>query len=131
MKESVFNVQVYASVARRAQAEGIVMLENRDGTLPLEKGSRIALFGRSQFSYYKSGTGSGGMVNTSYVTGVREAILQREAYVLAPSLEKAYAQWLPEQPAATGARIGDRAAWDRLAALPSAASRIKAAEKIS
>ena len=38
-------------------------------------------------------------------------------------------QWLPEKPAATGARIGDRAAWDRLAALPSAASRIKAAEK--
>ena len=39
------------------------------------------------------------------------------------------AQWLPEKPAATGARIGDRAAWDRLAALPSAAERIKAAEK--
>ena len=39
------------------------------------------------------------------------------------------AQWLPEKPAATGARIGDRAAWDRLAALPSPASRIKAAEK--
>ena len=39
------------------------------------------------------------------------------------------AGWLPERPAACGARIGDRAAWDRLAALPSAASRIKAAEK--
>ena len=75
MSESVFNTQVYASVARKAQAEGIVMLENRDNALPLEKGSRIALFGRSQFRYYKSGTGSGGMVNTTYVTGVREAIL--------------------------------------------------------
>ena len=90
MSESVFNKQVYASVARKAQAEGIVMLENRDKALPLAKGSRIALFGRSQFRYYKSGTGSGGMVNTTYVTGVREAILEREAYVLAPSLEKAY-----------------------------------------
>ena len=39
------------------------------------------------------------------------------------------AQWLPEKPAATGARIGDRAAWDRLAALPSAAKHIAAAEK--
>ena len=38
------------------------------------------------------------MVNTSYVTGVREAILQREAYVLAPSLEKAYEEWLPDHP---------------------------------
>ena len=98
MREMVFNTQVYASVARKAQAEGIVMLENRDRALPLEKGSRIALFGRSQFQYYKSGTGSGGMVNTSYVTGVREAILQREAYVLAPSLEKAYEAWLPDHP---------------------------------
>ena len=98
MSESVFNTKVYASVARKAQAEGIVMLENRDNALPLKKGSRIALFGRSQFRYYKSGTGSGGMVNTTYVTGIREAILEREAYVLAPSLEKAYEQWLPDHP---------------------------------
>ena len=40
MSESVFNTQVYASVARKAQAEGIVMLENRDKALPLKKGSR-------------------------------------------------------------------------------------------
>ena len=39
------------------------------------------------------------------------------------------AAWLPASPAASGARIGDRAAWDRLAALPSAVDRIKAAEK--
>ena len=39
------------------------------------------------------------------------------------------AQWLPEKPAATGARIGDRAAWDRLAALPSAAKHVASAEK--
>ncbi|MBQ7189720.1 MAG: hypothetical protein IJR99_09930 [Kiritimatiellae bacterium] len=39
------------------------------------------------------------------------------------------ATWLPEKPAATGVRIGDRAAWDRLAALPSAAVHIKDAEK--
>ena len=98
MKNSAFNTEVYASIARKTQAEGVVMLENRDGALPLPAGSRIALFGRSQFHYYKSGTGSGGMVNTAYVTGVREAILQRQAYVLSPSLEKAYAEWLPGHP---------------------------------
>ena len=37
MSESVFNTKVYASVARKAQAEGIVMLENRDNALPLKK----------------------------------------------------------------------------------------------
>ena len=39
------------------------------------------------------------------------------------------AAWLPDEPSAPGARIGDRDAWDSLAALPSAAARIKAAEK--
>ncbi len=98
MRRSVFNTEVYASIARRTQAEGIVMLENRDHALPLEAGSRVALFGRSQFQYYKSGTGSGGMVNTAYVTGVREAILERKAYALAPSPEAAYEKWLPDHP---------------------------------
>ena len=98
MKNMVFNREVYAGYARKAQAEGAVLLENRNGALPLPPGSRVALFGRSQFHYYKSGTGSGGMVNTDYVTGVREAILQRDAYVLAPSVEKAYEDWLPSHP---------------------------------
>ncbi len=102
MSETFFNTQVYASVARKAQAEGIVMLENRDAALPLEAGSRVALFGRSQFCYFKSGTGSGGMVNTAYVTGIREAILERGAYILAPSPEKAYAEWLPDHPVDNG-----------------------------
>ena len=30
------------------------------------------------------------------------------------------AQWLPAEPKADGARIGDRAAWGRLAAMPEA-----------
>ena len=37
------------------------------------------------------------------------------------------AAWLPERPAADGARITDRAAWDRLAATPQGAREVKAA----
>ena len=102
MKNWIVNEELYAQAARKAQAEGIVMLENRDSALPLLPGSRIALFGRTQFHYYKSGTGSGGMVNTKYVTGVRDAILQRGAYALATSVEKAYSEWLPDHPVLTG-----------------------------
>ena len=79
MKNMAFNKEVYAGYARKAQAEGAVLVENRNNALPLAQGSRIALFGRSQFHYYKSGTGSGGMVNTEYVTGLRGAILQRSS----------------------------------------------------
>lgn len=56
-------LEEYREKARQAAAEGIVLLRNEDRALPLRDGERIAVFGRSQFHYYKSGTGSGGMVH--------------------------------------------------------------------
>lgn len=41
------------------------------------------------------------------------------------------AAWLPDEPKADGARIGERAAWERLAALPEAAAAIAEAEELS
>ena len=98
MKDSIFSVEKYAKTARQAVAEGIVMLSNENRVLPLPVGSRIALFGRSQFCYYKSGTGSGGMVNTAYVTGIREALKADGRFVLNEELEKCYETWLEEHP---------------------------------
>lgn len=103
MEEKLFAVEKYAAKAREAVAEGIVLLENRDHILPLPAGSRIALFGRSQFCYYKSGTGSGGMVNTAYVTGIREALEEDGRFVLNEELKKTYAGWLENHPFDTGA----------------------------
>lgn len=40
------------------------------------------------------------------------------------------AQWLPEEPKADGARIGDRAAWGRLAAMPEAKEAVAQAGEI-
>lgn len=54
--------QKYANLARRVAAEGSVLLRNEDAALPLQKGQRVSIFGRTQFKHYKSGTGSGGMV---------------------------------------------------------------------
>lgn len=103
MNEDVFSTKKYAAKAREAVAEGIVLLENRDNILPLPAGSRIALFGRSQFCYYKSGTGSGGMVNTAYVTGIREALEKDERFVLNGELKKIYEHWLENHPLDMGA----------------------------
>lgn len=41
------------------------------------------------------------------------------------------AQWLPAEPKADGARIGDRAAWGRLARMPGAADVVKKAEEVA
>lgn len=98
MGSTNLSVEKYAETARRAVAEGIVLLKNEGNVLPLPEGSRLALFGRSQFCYYKSGTGSGGMVNTAYVTGIREALKGDGRYVLNEELEKRYETWLESHP---------------------------------
>ena len=97
MSSKLFDIEKFAKVARRAVAEGVVLLEN-DGVLPLQAGNKIALFGRSQFNYYKSGTGSGGMVNTKYVIGVREAFEADDRFVLDEQLKATYDEWIKENP---------------------------------
>ena len=68
----------YAELARRVAAEGSVLLRNEDGVLPLQKGQRVSIFGRTQFEHYKSGTGSGGMVNAPYVTNITDSLKEGE-----------------------------------------------------
>lgn len=102
MGHGIFDMKQYARTARAVAAEGTVMLRNEGGVLPLKEGERIALFGRGQFNYYKSGTGSGGMVNASYVTGIREA-LEESSFVLNEKLTAVYREWLKENPFDAGA----------------------------
>ena len=97
MGEKIFDVKSYAKTARAVAAEGIVMLRNEGAVLPLPRDEKIALFGRGQFNYYKSGTGSGGLVNTGYVTGIREA-LKESGFVLNEKLSAVYEEWLKENP---------------------------------
>lgn len=92
----------YATKARQAVAEGIVLLRNKGNALPLKAGVKVALFGRSQFNYYKSGTGSGGMVNTSYVTGILDALEEDEDIEVNPKVKETYEVWLKDHPIDAG-----------------------------
>ncbi|MDO4521997.1 MAG: glycoside hydrolase family 3 C-terminal domain-containing protein [Eubacteriales bacterium] len=87
----------YARIARQAAAEGAVLLKNEHHALPLNEGIRLSVFGRIQFDYYKSGTGSGGMVNTRYIIGIPEA-LRKENLTLNTTLEQIYLDWIKEHP---------------------------------
>lgn len=87
----------YARLAREAAAEGAVLLKNDKQVLPLKEGERLAVFGRIQFDYYKSGTGSGGMINTRYVVGILDA-LKEEKLALNQNLEQIYREWIKEHP---------------------------------
>ena len=72
----MYSFEKFAKICRKAIPEGITLLEN-DGALPFSEGEKIALFGRGQFEYIKSGTGSGGRVNCPYVTSVGEELAKR------------------------------------------------------
>lgn len=92
-----FDLRDYAAKAREAVADGIVMLCN-DGVLPLTGAHKVALFGRTQMNYYKSGTGSGGLVNTTYVTGIYEALKQDEEIELNKTVRRTYEEWVKDHP---------------------------------
>lgn len=93
-----FNLETYAALARAAVGEGIVLIKNEGGVLPLVGNKKVALFGRTQFNYYKSGTGSGGLVNTRYVTGIYEALEADEEIELNETVRKAYEEWIVDHP---------------------------------
>lgn len=87
----------YLKTAAQVVSEGIVMLKNEHQALPLKPQEEIALFGRIQFHYYKSGTGSGGMVNVSKVTNIVDG-LQESGIKLNQELLDVYHKWDNENP---------------------------------
>ncbi len=95
----------YLARAAEAVAEGIVMLRNDNAALPLPADEEIAVFGRIQLHYYKSGTGSGGMVNVSKVTGITDGLLEA-GVKLNEKLLDTYRKWDAANPYDLGAGWG-------------------------
>lgn len=87
----------YENVARAAVAEGCVLLEN-NGVLPFKKNEKVAIFGRIQANYYKSGTGSGGKVYVDKVWNIGEALEATGVVKINKNLEKIYAEWIEKNP---------------------------------
>ena len=98
MGKMTLDFQSYTQKARQAVAEGQVLLENRNQVLPFKKGTTVAVFGRMQLHYYKSGTGSGGMVNVNKVTGILEALQQSEDVQVYEPLVAQYRKWEESHP---------------------------------
>lgn len=97
MKYSL-DLKKYAALARRTAAEGCVLLENREGALPLKKGAKTAVFGRAAFNYYKSGLGSGGLVNTRYTVSILDALKKEDTILVDARLEEIYKEWIADHP---------------------------------
>ena len=64
-------------LARDAAGEGMVLLENKNNTLPLASQANVALFGIGQIDYVAGGTGSG-IINTEYKVNFLYGMLDAE-----------------------------------------------------
>ena len=86
------DLEAHASVAREAAEEGIVLLENREGALPLAHGTTVALFGVGSYETLAGGTGSG-HVHRPYVVSLDEG-LRKEGFTVEESLAGIYTQYI-------------------------------------
>ncbi len=91
----IITTKEFANYCRAAIPEGIVLLEH-SGALPLAEKENIALFGRGQFEYLKSGSGSGGRVNCPYVTNVYDEIKNR--VTLDDNITQFYRDFIEQNP---------------------------------
>jgi len=90
----------HIEISKNAAKEGMVLLKNTDQTLPLQRGAKVALFGKGTVDYVKGGGGSGD-VSAPYVHNILDGFraLKDEVSVFPGSadfyqsyVEKAYAE---------------------------------------
>ena len=99
MSTNMFGVPVegFSQKSKEAAAEGIVLLKNEGGMLPLTQEDKISVFGRPQIEYYRSGTGSGGEVNVEYATNILDGFKNSNLNIDETLVEK-YKKWLKHHP---------------------------------
>lgn len=95
--ERILDWNKYLDTAAKMVSEGIVMLKNENNALPLDTDKEVAVFGRIQFRYYKSGTGSGGMVNVTKVVNILDGLIDNGVKVN-EKLLGTYRKWDKENP---------------------------------
>ncbi|MDE6369815.1 MAG: glycoside hydrolase family 3 C-terminal domain-containing protein [Muribaculaceae bacterium] len=89
------DLKAHAAVARDAATGGMILLENRDMTLPIAKKQKVALFGNQSYDTYVGGTGSGN-VNRKYKVSLDEG-MTKAGYKLDKNLAQTYTDYIAEE----------------------------------
>ena len=98
-------------LSRIAATEGIVLIKN-EKVLPLK--DKINVFGRIQTDYYKSGTGSGGLVNTLEKTSIIDALLENPRVMVNETLLNTYLDWQKDNPFNAGSGMWASEPWSQV-----------------
>lgn len=85
-----------AQTAKAAACEGAVLLKNDKNVLPIQAHETVSVFGRTQFDYIKSGTGSGGLVNVEYSTNITDSL--KTCININEELAEIYKKWIADNP---------------------------------
>jgi len=90
------DLEAHAVIAREAAEEGIVLLKNDEGTLPMASGTRVALFGVGSYQLLAGGTGSG-HVHRPYVVPLDEG-LANEGFQVNETVAGLYKEHIRKNP---------------------------------
>ncbi len=88
----------FAEFSRKVAAEGAVLLKNDGQVLPLQSHENVAIFGRTQVNYYRSGTGSGGSVHVAYTTNLLDGLRSKKNITVNEDLAAVYEKWIEQNP---------------------------------
>lgn len=89
----------HSAVVHSAATEGMVLMKNNGGTLPLSNEIKnVAVFGRTSYDFIAGGTGSGD-VNHAYVVSLTEG-LRNAGFKIDKTIQKAYEEYIPKAKAA-------------------------------
>jgi beta-glucosidase len=83
----------HAKTARKAAEEGMVLLKNKNNTLPLDGNERVALFGKISYYLIAFGTGSGTIRSNKYAISVNDG-LKRAGFKVLSEMEKYYTDYI-------------------------------------
>ena len=90
----------HLELSKNAAKEGMVLLKNDGGILPLARGTKLALFGKGTFDYVKGGGGSGD-VTVAYTVNLYEGLKSLANHVyIEENLTSYYSEWVQKQYAA-------------------------------
>ena len=70
----------HIEISKDAAKEGMVLIKNENGILPLNRGKKVALFGKATIDYVKGGGGSGD-VTVPYITNLAQGFKTLEDHV--------------------------------------------------
>ncbi len=95
----------HAAVTRQSALEGMVLLENKGGVLPLKNVRNVAVFGCTSYDFVAGGTGSGN-VNRAYTVSLLDG-LKNAGFTVDDSKKDMYLKHIADELAAFQASLPD------------------------